>query len=237
QRMLLTEKNTQVKESDFKRQLSELELKALRAQINPHFLFNCINAINLMIRKGETENACSYLWKFSKLVRLILENAEASAVTLESEITLLESYIQLEGLRLPGRIGYSISIDKSIGTQSTYMPSMLLQPVVENAIWHGIAPRENESKGNISINVRQDDDQLLCTIEDNGVGRDMAQQLHDKSVTNQRALGMKITEERLRLRNRKQGRQCIQITDLKDNHDHAVGTRVILHIPIAEQND
>ena len=190
-----------------------------------------------MILNGQKENASRYLTKFSKLVRLILENAEASAVTLESEMTLLESYIQLEGLRLPGRIGYSISIDKSIGTQSTYLPSMLLQPVVENAIWHGIAHRENESKGNISINVRQDDDQLLCTIEDNGVGRDRAQQLHDNSAMNHRAIGMKITEERLRLRKGKHSRQCIQITDLKDNHNHAVGTRVTLHIPIAEQND
>ncbi len=237
QRLHLIAKNDEAKEADFNQKVSELEMKALRAQINPNFLFNCLNAIKLMILNGQKENASRYLTKFSKLVRLILENAKASAVTLESEMTLLESYIQLEGLRLPGRFGYSISIDKSIGTQSTYLPSMLLQPVVENAIWHGIAHRENESKGNISINVRQDDDQLLCTIEDNGVGRDRAQQLHDNSVINHRALGMKITEERLRLRNRKHGRQCIQITDLKDNHNHAVGTRVTLHIPIAEQND
>ena len=190
-----------------------------------------------MILKGKKENASRYLTKFSKLVRLILENAGASAVTLESEMTLLESYIQLEGLRLPGRFGYSISIDKSIGIQSTYLPSMLLQPVVENAIWHGIDHREKESKCTLSLDVRQDDDQLLCTIEDNGVGRDMARQFHDNSVTNHRAVGMKITEERLRLRNRKQGQQCIQITELKDKENRAVGTRVTLHIPIAEQND
>ena len=112
-----------------------------------------------------------------------------------------------------------------------------MQPVVENAIWHGIAHRENESKGNISIDVRQDDDLLLCTIEDNGVGRDRAQHLHDSALVDHRAHGMKITEERLRLRSRKPGRECLQITDLKDNHNHVVGTRVILHIPIAEQND
>ncbi len=237
QRLHLIAKNNEAKEADFNQKVSELETKAWRAQINPNFLFNCLNAINLMILNGQKENASRYLTKFSKLVRLILENAKASAVTLESEMTLLESYIELEGLRLPGRIGYSISIDKSIGTQSTYLPSMLLQPVVENAIWHGIAHRENGSKGNISIDVRQDDDQLLCTIEDNGVGRDRAQQLHDNSVINHRALGMKITEERLRLRKGKHGRQCIQITDLKDNHNHAVGTRVTLQIPIAEQDD
>ncbi len=237
QRLHLIAKSDEAKEADFNQKVSELEMKAWRAQINPNFLFNCLNAIKLMILNGQKENASRYLTKFSKLVRLILENAEASAVTLESEMTLIESYIQLEGLRLPGRIAYSISVDKSIGIQSTYVPSMLLQPVVENAIWHGIAHRENESKGNISINVTQDNDQLLCTIEDNGVGRDRSRQLHDNSVINHRAMGMKITEERLRMRNRKHNGQCIEITDLKDNHNDAVGTRVILYIPIAEQND
>ena len=136
-----------MKESDFKRQASELEMKALRAQINPHFFFNCMNAINLMIRKGDSENACLYLSKFSKLVRLILENAEAAAVTLESEMALLESYIQLEELRFPGKINYSLSVDESIGIQNTYLPSMVLQPVIENAIWHGIVHKENDEKG------------------------------------------------------------------------------------------
>jgi tetratricopeptide (TPR) repeat protein len=237
QHIRLTAKNNEVKDADFKRQLTELEMKALRAQINPHFLFNCMNAINLMILKGQTENASLYLAKFSKLVRLILENAETSAVTLESEMALLESYIQLEELRLPGRISYRISVDESIGIQSTYMPSMVLQPVVENAIWHGIVHKENEEKGNIFIHVRQHDDQLLCTIEDNGVGRDKAQMLRDKSIIRNKSLGMKITEDRLRLRNRNQIGQCIQITDLKDTFNHAIGTRVVIHIPIAEQND
>jgi len=237
QRLLLTAKNNEVKEADFKRKVTELEMKALRAQINPHFLFNCMNAINLMILKGESKNASLFLAKFSKLVRLILENAETSAVTLESEMALLESYIQLEELRLPGKIGYRISVDESIGIQSTYLPSMVLQPVVENAIWHGIMHKENDSKGNISIDVRQQDDQLLCTIEDNGVGRDRAQQLRDKSVLKNKSMGMKITEERLRLRSRKHMAQCIEITDLKDTLNHAVGTRVTIHIPIAEQDD
>jgi LytS/YehU family sensor histidine kinase len=237
QRLHLAAKNNEVKEADYKRQVSELEMKALRAQINPHFLFNCMNAINLMILKGETQNASLYLAKFSKLVRLILENAESAAVTLESEMALLESYIQLEELRLPGKIGYRISVDESIGLQSTYLPSMVLQPVVENAIWHGLVHKDSDSKGNISIDVRQQEDQLLCTIEDNGVGRDRAQQLRDKSLLKNKSLGMKITEERLRLRSRKPMKQCIEITDLKDTLNHAVGTRVIIHIPISEQDD
>ncbi len=104
QRVHLAAKNNEIKEADFKRRLTQLEMKALRAQINPHFLFNCLNAINLMILEEQTENASLYLAKFSKLVRLILENSESPAVTLESEIALLESYIQLEEFRVPGRI-------------------------------------------------------------------------------------------------------------------------------------
>ena len=235
QRLHLSAKNNEIKEVDFKRQVTELEMKALRAQINPHFLFNCMNAINLMILKGQTKNASLYLAKFSKLARLILENAEASVVTLESEMTLLESYIQLEELRLPGRIGYTISVGEGIGVQSTYLPSMVLQPVVENAIWHGIVHKENDEKGSIFIDVRQQNDELLCTVEDNGVGRAKAQQMRDKSLINNKSMGMKITEERLRLRHHKQVRECIQITDLRDMDNHAVGTRVVLHIPVAEQ--
>jgi sensor histidine kinase YesM len=237
QRLHLTAKNNEVREANYRRQVSELEMKALRAQINPHFLFNCMNAINLMILKGETENASLYLAKFSKLVRSILENSETADVTLESEMALLESYMQLEGLRLPGKLGYRISIHESVGIQSTYLPSMVLQPVVENAIWHGIVHKENDLKGDISIDVRQYEDQLLCTIEDNGVGRDKAEQFRDKSILKHKSMGMKITEERLQLRSRKPIRQCIEITDLKDTLNRAVGTRVTIHIPISEQND
>jgi tetratricopeptide (TPR) repeat protein len=235
QRFLLASKNTEIKEADFRRQLSELEMKALRAQINPHFLFNCMNAINLMIRKGESENACIYLTKFSKLVRLILENAESAAVTLESEIALVEAYMQLEELRFPGKINYRIRVEESIGTQNTYLPSMVLQPVIENAIWHGIVHKDNGEKGFISVDVRQQDEKLLCTVEDNGVGREKARQLRDKSVLNNKSMGMKITEERLRLLSRTYVDQCIEVVDLKDALNHAVGTRVTLHIPIAEQ--
>ena len=234
QRLLLTTKNNQVKEADFKRQLVELEMRALRAQINPHFLFNCMNAINLMILKKENENASLYLSKFTKLVRLILENTEASSVTIESEMVLLESYIQLEELRLPGKIVYKISVDDSIRIQSTYIPPMVLQPVVENAIWHGIVHRERNPLGSISIDIRKSDDQLLCIIEDDGVGREKARQLRDKSVLKNKSMGIKITEERLRLLSRKQMEQCIQIIDLKDPLNYASGTRVILNIPIFE---
>ena len=230
---LLASKNEEIKEVNFKRQLSDLEMKALRAQINPHFLFNCMNSINKMILNGETENASQYLAKFSKLVRLILENAEGTSVSLESELALLESYIQLEELRFKGKIGYSISVDKSIEKDNTYLPSMVLQPFVENAIWHGLMHKESDQKGMINIDIKEEHDRLLCTIEDNGVGREKAQQLREKSVFKNKSMGMKITEERLRLLSQEGLEQLIRITDLKDALNHALGTRVEINIPLS----
>lgn len=234
QRSLLTSKIHEAKEADFKRHVSELELKALRAQINPHFLFNCMNAINVMIGNGHSDHASIYLSKFSKLVRLILENAEAKVVTLESEIELLESYIQLEELRSPGKITHSILVDNSIDTQCTYLASMILQPFIENAIWHGIMHRNGEGKGIISIEIKLQGDALLCTIQDNGIGREQAQQLRDASVLQYKSMGLKITEQRLQLMDKQPNHryQYINIVDLKDENNRSIGTCVTVTIPI-----
>jgi tetratricopeptide (TPR) repeat protein len=230
---LLALKNNEVREADFKRQMTELEMKALRAQINPHFLFNCMNSINRMILKGETEGASSYLTKFSKLLRLILENAQATTVSLGNELSLLKSYIELEALRFKGRINYRISVDPGIEPENTYLPSMVLQPFVENAIWHGLMHKEETETGNLLIDVKEKNDTLFCTIEDNGVGREKAEALRKNSVLSSKSLGMKITEERLRLINKDRKQQFIHITDLKDEAAHAAGTRIEINIPIS----
>jgi tetratricopeptide (TPR) repeat protein/two-component sensor histidine kinase len=230
---MLSLKDNEIKEMNFNRQMAELEMKALRAQINPHFLFNCMNSINRMILNGESDRASIYLTKFSKLVRLILENAEAPKVSLGSELALLESYIQLEELRFKGKINYKISVDNSIEPESTYLPSMVLQPFVENAIWHGLMHKEGNEKGNISIVVREENDRLLCTIEDNGIGREKAKQLREKSILKSKSMGMKITVDRLKLLNPDNAEQVIWITDLKDTTNHATGTRIEINIPIS----
>ena len=230
---LLLLKNNEIREIDFKRQMSELEMKALRAQINPHFLFNCMNSINRMILKGETENASSYLTKFSKLLRLILENAESPTVSLENEMALLESYIKLEGLRFKGKINYNVSIDERIEPENTYIPSMVLQPFVENAIWHGLMHKKENEAGNIFIKVKEHNNRLLCIIEDNGVGRKKAEELSEKTVLKKRSMGMKITRDRLKLLEGGNGEQLIRITDMKDIHENATGTRIEINIPVS----
>lgn len=229
---IVTTKNEEIKNENFKRQLSELEMKALRSQINPHFLFNCMNSINRMILNGDNETASVYLTKFSKLIRRILENTETNRVSLENELALLESYIEMEELRFKGKIDYEISVDKTIEVENTYLPPMVLQPFVENAIWHGLMHKEQDTQGCIKISVKEMEDTLVCMIEDNGVGRVKSQKLRDKSLLKTKSLGMKITEERLKLLSKQHIAELIRIVDLKDPSDEAAGTRVEINIPL-----
>ncbi len=230
---LIAAKNDEIREVNFRSQMTELELKALRAQINPHFLFNCMNSINRIILNGEMDDASRYLTKFSRLIRLILENSEEQTVPLQNELEMLESYIQLEALRFKGKIQYRIIIGEGIDPESTYIPSMVLQPFVENAIWHGLMHKGEEQNGLLTIFIREEGYKLTCTIEDNGVGRAQAKVLQEKSVSKSKSLGMKLTEERLRLLSKERLEQLIRITDLKDARDFALGTRVEVNIPIS----
>lgn len=230
----LASKNEEIQEINFKRQLTELEMKALQAQINPHFIFNCINSINQMILDSDNQNASRYLTKFSRLIRMILENAESAEVSLKNELQLLEAYIQLESLRFGGRIKHQINLKNKIDLDNTYLPSMLLQPFVENAIWHGLMNRESDDEGLISISLKLKAEQLICQIEDNGIGRQKAFELKKSSVWKSKSLGLKLTEERLRLMSKELKKQLVKISDLKDKTGEALGTRVTVIIPISE---
>jgi len=228
----LTAKNEEIQEAKFKQQLSELEMKALRAQINPHFLFNCLNSINRMVLDRDTESASRYITKFARFIRLILENSENTSVSLQNELMMLESYIQLENLRLKGRIRYEIRVDEAIDQENTFLPSMVLQPFVENAIWHGLMHKPGEEPGFIRIGIEEQEDQLTCVIEDNGVGREKAFTFKEKTIVGSKSMGLQLTEERLRLLNKGRLERLIHITDLKDSLNQALGTRVDIHIPL-----
>lgn len=225
-------KNQEIKEVNFKQKLSELERKALQAQINPHFIFNCMNSINEMILEADNKNASKYLTKFSRLIRLLLENAEDTEVSLKNELALLESYIDLEALRFNGNIAYQIKLAEDIDVENIQLPGMVLQPFVENAIWHGLRHKQGKPRGQIMISIKKKDNQLICHIEDNGIGREKAFELQQKSVWKAKSMGVKITEERLRLLSRELQEQLIKITDLKDGSGKARGTLVEVNIPI-----
>jgi tetratricopeptide (TPR) repeat protein len=228
---ILINKDNEIRETQFKHQLGELEMKALRAQMNPHFVFNCLNSINRMILSDESENASAYLTRFSRLIRKVLENSEQSMVALSDELSLLETYIELESLRFKGKINYRSNIDNGIDPDEIYIPSMVLQPLVENAIWHGLMHKIEG--GTITISVKREGDLLKCSVEDDGVGRNNEIPVSENSEVKKKSFGLQITQERLRLMNNKDMQRLIHIEDLKDRNNKAIGTRVDLLIPVA----
>lgn len=228
---LLAQKNEALKASEFKQSLTELELKALRAQMNPHFIFNCMNSINRLILAGENEKAARNLTKFSRLIRMILEFSERKTISLREELDMLETYIQLESQRYKGKISYDIKLADNVDAEEVEVPSMVLQPFIENAIWHGLMHKDS-GDGMLRIFLEERGDLLHCTIEDNGVGREKALALIDKSAVSHKSMAIKLTRERLKLLNSSGLQKLIQIVDLKDAAQKAIGTRVELSIPL-----
>jgi tetratricopeptide (TPR) repeat protein len=217
--------------SDFKNQLARAETKALRAQMNPHFIFNSLNSINSFVMDQQHELASEYLIKFSKLIRLILDNSRSETISIEKELEALKLYVLLESARFDNKFKCVYHIAAEVNTNSIMIPPMLLQPFVENAIWHGLMQKEGE--GTIVIELAMKNEELLMiTIEDDGIGREKAAELKSKSATH-KSHGLKVTSQRIEMMNKlnSSGAQ-VTIEDLKDEQGRASGTRVELVIPI-----
>jgi ligand-binding sensor domain-containing protein/two-component sensor histidine kinase len=221
-----------LKESYHKR-INELEMRSLRAQMNPHFIFNSLSSINRYIVKSDHKTASNYLTKFSRLIRLILDNSASDYISLEKEMQTLQLYIDLEALRFDDAFTYTIHVDDNIDQFDTLIPSMILQPYVENAIWHGLLHKE-EGKGKLVISISQLSPALIMArIEDNGVGRQKAKEMKSKEAVKKKSYGMQISHDRLELLNRvRQTSSSVTVEDLTDTQGSAIGTRVILHIPV-----
>src|SRR3569833_882638 len=144
-------------------------MKALRTQLNPHFIFNSLNSIGDYIARHDKETADIYLSRFARLMRMILENSEYENISLADDLKALELYIQLEALRLGQKLLYHIEVDDDIDPELTLVPPMLLQPFVENSIWHGISPKNGS--GCIYIRVKMNAGMVEYTVEDEGIGR------------------------------------------------------------------
>jgi tetratricopeptide (TPR) repeat protein len=216
------------KQAELQKQTSELEMQALRSQMNPHFIFNCLNSINRFILKNETESASDYLTKFSKLIRLVLNNSKHKYITLNEEMDCLELYIQMEQLRSKNSFRYKIKCAATIDAEEMLIPPLLLQPFVENAIWHGLMNRE-DGAGDLNILLQQKNELLECTIADNGVGRKAALELSSKSAKH-KSMALQITKERIALLHVEQKEDSIEIEDLYDDNGNATGTKVMLRI-------
>jgi tetratricopeptide (TPR) repeat protein len=217
-------------QADFKKQLAQAETKALRAQMNPHFIFNSLNSINSFVIEQKHEIASDYLIKFSKLIRLILDNSRSETISLDKELETLKLYVILESARFDNKFKCVYKISEEVNTNSIMIPPMLLQPFVENAIWHGLMQKEGE--GTITVEIKKQDEEFLnISIIDDGIGREKAAQLKSKSATHT-SHGLKVTSQRIDMMNKlnSTGAQ-VRIFDLKDDQGHAMGTKVELIIP------
>ncbi len=220
------------RKTSFEKQVSEVEMKALRSQMNPHFIFNALQSVNDFILKKDTMNASNFLIKFSKLMRTVLENSVHKEVPLENDLATLELYMQLESSRLDQPFEYEIIVDPKIDSAETLIPPLILQPFVENSIWHGL--KHKKEKGKIKIEIKEENNSIVCSIEDNGVGREQAAMLKEPVPEKRESLGMKLTKERLKILEQvKNFRSRIDVTDLKDAMNNPLGLRVELSLPLA----
>jgi hypothetical protein len=211
--------------------ISNLTQKNLRSQMNPHFIFNTLNSIQYYVFKNDRIASNDYMTKFAKLIRKTLENSEHPAIPIKEEINALELYLELEALRFKEKFKYQINIDEEIDTYMYKIPTMLIQPYVENAIGHGLMHKDG--KGYIHVGLQLDTDSIICTIEDNGIGRKKAMEIKNNKNKNHKSLGTSITESRLRLVNSLYGKNMkVVYTDLTDEEGNASGTKVMINIPL-----
>ena len=218
--------------SDLNAMLNESRMTALQAQMNPHFIFNAINSIQSFILNNETQNAYDYLAKFAKLVRLVLNNSKQNSISLKTEIETLELYVQMEKIRFKNSFVFKITFNEDEEEFSEIsIPVMLIQPFIENAIWHGIMPLKENKKGKIELRFYIHSNALEIQIEDNGIGRKQAQSL--RSDKNHKSLGIQLVQERLALLDSNQSNKAqLQILDLNKDNESSSGTLVKIHIPL-----
>ena len=196
------------------RKISEITQANLRQQMNPHFIFNTLNSIQYYMYQHDKLATNNYLTKFSSLMRKVLENSQHTSVSLRDELEALKLYLELEMIRFKDKFDYEITVDDEIDTLLYKVPTMLIQPYVENSISHGLIPCEG--KGLVKIDLKLENEYISCTIEDNGIGRDAAQEQKRKKEVNHNSLGTQIVASRLELVNALYGTSLKTIyTDLK----------------------
>ena len=220
--------------TQFNAKVSELEMNALRAQMNPHFVFNCLNSINRLVLFNKTDAATDYLNKFSKLLRKVLDNSRSNFISLKEEINTLDLYLEMEKLRFDHNFSYKINIDPNLEIDEIPMPPMLIQPFVENSIWHGLQHSQKESKI-IELDLKDKEGILIITIQDNGIGREASKKIKEQRLNTHKSHGLQVIKERVEiLQNLYHLQIDIETIDLQG--DDIQGTKVIIRIPLHQLN-
>jgi tetratricopeptide (TPR) repeat protein len=227
--ILVIHNRRQVKKSlTLQKEVAEYEQKALHLQMNPHFVFNCLSSISSFIVQNGTDSALKYLSKFSKLMRLTLEYSKGSLIPIDKEIESLQNYLELEQLRFHNKFDFSIESSDKVEFNMG-LPPLLIQPFVENAILHGVVPQEK--KGLIAVNFDVQNGQLICTIQDDGIGISGSKQLKENSVTAHKSMALEITRKRLEIMESATLKSAeIDISEIENNG--GTGTKVTLRLPI-----
>ena len=214
------------------KKLLTLEQSMLRSQMNPHFLFNSLNSIKLYIINNEKKNAVHYLNKFSKLIRKILEASSLKEIPLADELETVELYMNIENIRFSNEINFDTNIAEGIDPHNVKIPSLILQPFLENALWHGLSSKEGDKNILLEVNKGEEEGFIDIAISDNGIGRGAAEIIKQNKVLKRKSVGIDITKERLSNFSRDyQNSFDLEILDLFDKAGNALGTKVLLHIP------
>jgi tetratricopeptide (TPR) repeat protein len=215
------------------KKLLTLEQTMLRSQMNPHFLFNSLNSIKLYIINNEQKNAVHYLNKFSKLVRKILEASSLREIPLAEELETVELYMNIENIRFSNEIDFQVKIGDDIDPHTVKIPSLILQPFLENALWHGLSSKKGQKKILLNIEKSEDDNHILISITDDGIGRIASEEIRQSKVLKRKSVGIDITKERLSNFSRDFLNSFnLQIVDLYKEDGTPQGTKVELQIPV-----
>ena len=213
------------KQAAFKQKLAEMEMTALRAQMNPHFIFNSLNSIENFIMQNKERQASDYLNKFARLIRIVLENSRYSLITVSQDMEALQLYVELEQFRFQNKFSYQVCMDKELMEDNYRIPPLLIQPFVENAIVHGLA-NSDQPNLRLTINVRMEGEEIKYTIDDNGIGRKKAALYRMQNESKHKSVGLHITKERIHIFNGQQSSgDEVLLTDLYDENGNAAGTR------------
>jgi LytS/YehU family sensor histidine kinase len=219
-------KRREREKSLLRQQLLQSEMKALRSQMNPHFIFNAINSIQHYVLTNEKELANKYLVKFSKLMRNILDLSKEELITMKDELETVRLYLEIESLRFNDAFVFSIDCDTNINTEQLRLPPLLIQPFVENAIWHGLLLKEGKKE--LKISISKEAGCTLIKIDDNGIGRESAEKFRNREFS-RKSLGMEITKSRLAVVNKTNNIFIsYQVTDKRDNDGLPGGTTITI---------